>query len=215
MQKPLLVNIKQEELHSSDGEHYVDNTFSDNGDDEEYEPPNVTPNEEKPDEITETVEVKKQLPSLAEMGINLQDGDRLFECYLCHKTWKTAGNLTYHFTCYHTIGKTSKCHLCGKWIKDASNMVRHLNAHFNLKQFQCNICDSSFARPHSLRLHILAHSEGSTDEFICSKCSAVFITKVQLHIHLKNHVSILGVNLSPNSVEFTTHMQRVLQDVSV
>lgn len=197
------MSIKVEDAHSSDGENYVDNTFSD-GDDEDHEakdeePNNVTQNDDKQEvhnvinDARKKANIQPYLPVMAETQMDAQDVPQLFECYLCHKTFKSAGGLTYHFTCYHTIGKINKCQLCGKWINDPSNMVRHLNLHFNTKQFQCNICDSSFARSFSLRKHLLVHNEEGTNtkEFKCSKCSKVCTTKHQMQLHMKNHVSIL------------------------
>lgn len=211
----MLLNIKQEEQQYSDGENFNDNTYSDSDDDDRTEATvdvnNASTNDAKQDEDNPPAKTPRKddqvsVHFMAETVIDLPEVPRLFECYLCHKTWKTAGehnqivqiesifhfvfcpgNLTYHFTCYHTIGKTSKCHLCGKWIHDSSNMVRHLNTHFEMKQFRCNICDFSFARSYSLRKHLLLHNN-SEEEYKCSKCAKVFVTKQHLKLHKHSHV---------------------------
>ncbi|KAG4077404.1 hypothetical protein HA402_009805 [Bradysia odoriphaga] len=188
--KPVLVNIKLEELQGSDDEHFNDNAYSDSDDDEQgttNEVNDMRPNGAQSEEDPRKDSIQAMVPFMAETTIESPEVPRLFECYLCHKTWKTAGNLTYHFTCYHTTGKTSKCNLCGKWIKDASNMVRHLNSHFKTKQFRCSMCDSEFARYTSLKKHLQSHSEPNAKEFKCSKCSKVFITRMHFKAHLKEH----------------------------
>ncbi|KAJ6634368.1 Zinc finger protein, partial [Pseudolycoriella hygida] len=192
--KPVLLNIKQEDdQRLSDGEHYLDNTYSDS-DGEVYETIKtgkiepVTSLREQNDETKAEENIHSLVPFMAETILEptaISSAPKLFECYLCHKTWKTAGNLTYHFISYHTIGKTSKCHLCGKWIRDASNMVRHLNVHFSTKQYQCHICDFSFARSTSLKNHLLSHSQPNQKTFDCSSCSKTFISKQHLKIHKK------------------------------
>lgn len=202
MQKPTLLSIKQEEPVSSDGEHgepFNDNTLSDS-DGEGHETADaghqVAVNTTKYEENEANDDGKKDnilamVPFMAETVIEPPPAaSNMFECYLCHKTWKSAGNLTYHFTCYHTVGKTSGCTICGKWIINPSNMVRHLNMHFSTKPYQCNLCDFSYSRSTSLKRHLLSHSRAGTSSYKCSKCSHVFISKKHLKIHKKTHVSI-------------------------
>lgn len=197
MQKPTVLNIKEEEQLSSDGEQYIDNTFSDSDGEDRETAMDEAINTTKHEENDAADDAKKDnilamVPYMAETIIEPPAvSTTMFECYLCHKTWKSAGNLTYHFTCYHTIGKTSKCTLCGKWIKDPSNMVRHLNMHFSTKPYQCNLCDYSYARSTSLKKHLLSHSKPNTSTHSCSKCKKVFISKKHLKIHRKTHVSIV------------------------
>lgn len=204
LQKPVLLSIKQEEELLSDGEQYVDNTFSDSDGDEHdatndatandaIKTPNTTKDEDSGanDDTKNGSILATMVPFLAETVIEPPTTSNMFECYLCHKSWKTAGSLTYHFICYHTMGKTPKCHLCGKWIKDPSNMVRHLNMHFSTKNHQCHICSFSFARAASLRNHLIVHNTPNAAEFKCSKCEKVFISKKHLKIHKKDHVSNL------------------------
>lgn len=98
-QKPVLLSIKLEELPTSDGEHYVDNSFNDDYSDDEEETNAVrqVTNEEKPEEKLQVNDVAKRdnflsmAPFMAEAVIEHQSNTTIFECYLCHKTWRTAG----------------------------------------------------------------------------------------------------------------------------
>lgn len=68
-------------------------------------------------------------------------------------------------------------------------MVRHLNFHLSLKQFQCDLCDLSFARSKSLKMHLLRHDSPKAGAFKCSSCEKTFISKKHLKMHKKTHVS--------------------------
>lgn len=90
-----MVNIKQEELPDSDGEHFNDNAYSDS-DEEELETPNevnnTPPNNAQIDEDSKRDTFQAMVPFMAETTIESPpEVPRLFECYLCHKTWRTAG----------------------------------------------------------------------------------------------------------------------------
>lgn len=101
MQKPVLLNIKHEELQESDGEeHYPDNAFNErDSDSDEHEVNHATTSEERHEEsaadhVAKTeVDISPMMPFIVEAVSEAQIGSNIFECYLCHKSWKTAGTI--------------------------------------------------------------------------------------------------------------------------
>lgn len=187
--KPELVMIKQELTLSDvepDDESNYDNEFID-----DHSRPDVPFAEEIFDKTQQS----------------LCNRPKLFECYLCHKSWPTVGNdteflfqnynlminvsghLTYHFGRHHTMGTTSKCHLCGKWLRTPSSLVRHVNMHLSDRPYHCDLCDFSFASSISLKRHMVRHNESNANPFECSKCQKAFISQRHLRLHRKTHVS--------------------------
>lgn len=90
-----MVNIKQEEVHSSDGEAFNDNAYDSDSDVDEQgatnEVINVHANNAKIEEDAKEGSFQAMVPFMAETTIDSPEVPRLFECYLCHKTWRTAG----------------------------------------------------------------------------------------------------------------------------
>lgn len=89
-----MLTIKQEENLSSDGEQYNDHTFNDGDSDyEENDASKVTANEEKHEDNEDAKKdnIISMAPFMAQTVIEPQTDSNMFECYLCHKTWKTAG----------------------------------------------------------------------------------------------------------------------------
>lgn len=83
-----MVQIKQEDL-LSDGEQCDDNDSIDGG--EHYD--NINSTNSSDDDDNED-NIQTIVPFMAETLIETQplaDIPNLFECYLCHKSWKTAG----------------------------------------------------------------------------------------------------------------------------
>ncbi|KAJ6641385.1 Zinc finger protein, partial [Pseudolycoriella hygida] len=170
--KPEVTTIK-EELNLSDVE-LDDGTRSNSDDDYDY-------TDHNPDDVLNTDEPIVQTKSLVD------DRPKVFECYLCHKSWPTVGHLTYHFGRHHTLGTITKCPLCGKWLKTPSSLVRHVNMHLSDRPYSCDLCDFSFASAISLKRHMVRHKECTSNAFECFQCQKTFISRRHLRLHRKTH----------------------------
>lgn len=96
-----MVSVKTEELLLTDDEHYNDNAFSDHSDDDEQANATEVNNWQRNDTPVEKNAVKFDakkdkglVPPIAEREIKSQKLRRSFECYLCHKSFISAGNKT-------------------------------------------------------------------------------------------------------------------------
>lgn len=97
----MLLSIKHEELPESDGEEqYNDNTFNDY-DSEEHEDIHEATTEDSHKEneasrVAKTeIDISPMMPFTVETVTEPQISTNMFECYLCHKSWKTAGTITH------------------------------------------------------------------------------------------------------------------------
>lgn len=94
------MRVKTEELDISDNEHYNDNAFGDSDEDEQGTTTGVVrPNNQLIEQNGAKRDARQdniQVPCMAETTNKKQGLQKSFECYLCHKAFKTAGNNTIH-----------------------------------------------------------------------------------------------------------------------
>ncbi|KAG4077362.1 hypothetical protein HA402_009763 [Bradysia odoriphaga] len=206
--KHVFVSIKSEEVNLSDDEHYNDNTFSGSDDDEQ-----ATANARLYDARTEEngliSNARKDniqgIQEMAEKAVKSQEPPQLFECYFCHKTFKTAGKLTYHFTCCHSIQKPSKstvkrtiklpspepprsyeCYLCHKSMKTVGHLVYHYNLYHTIgKTPTCILCGKWINDGSNMVRHLNSHLDEK--EYRCDICHAGLKTQKGLKKHSQSH----------------------------
>lgn len=99
------------------------------------------------------------------------------KCELCTKgRRKNPNSGKKHYTCKE----------CGKKFTQISSLKRHaVSAHSEVRPYQCNICEKSFARKEYLQLHLVTH--GGPKDFKCDKCERTFARKEYLRTHIRTH----------------------------
>jgi uncharacterized Zn-finger protein len=63
----------------------------------------------------------------------------------------------------HNGEKNFQCDFenCSSKFRTSGQLKDHVNSHFNIKNYKCQICESTFTRKASLTKHFLIHRRGS------------------------------------------------------
>jgi KRAB domain-containing zinc finger protein len=69
-------------------------------------------------------------------------------------------------------------------------MIRHIN----LRKNKCHLCDKSFFRKYSLKIHLLRHEEEKPFPCPVKNCHSKFTKKFNLNSHIKKMVNIFYKN---------------------
>lgn len=77
-----------------------------------------------------------------------------------------------------------QCDICGNETQKR-NISRHMNAHANLKEFPCTICNHEFNNKIQLQRHLQIHSDFKKHH--CHYCGARFHDRTNLVRHLRIH----------------------------
>ncbi|XP_037025994.1 zinc finger protein 883-like isoform X2 [Bradysia coprophila] len=222
-EKQVLEIIKTEELNSSDGENFNDDSASDSEEGTTNEVRNWRHNREPIDESGVNSKSRKDnIQAMTEKPFPSLKSTKRFECYLCHKTFRTAGKLTYHFNRCHSIRRKTRstvkrtiesqelptsfeCYLCQK----SMNTVGHLLHHFTLyhtigKTSKCILCGKWITK---MVYHLNAHL--NVKPFHCNMCDAAFRRPEVLKKHLLSHSNphVKQFKCSKCSKVFITRMQ--------
>lgn len=144
------------------------------------------------------------------------DGHGIFECFDCHRTFKTQADCSEHIRTPHPkyrcikcnfgtsaiktlsqhaidcIGEKCVCLTCGIMFGSRRKKLEHLKQHE--RKYHCMDCDRSFMDRSSLRHHRELHSAQKEHE--CDECSAVFKYKRLLQVHRK-HEHSNGTPINP------------------
>ncbi|CAG7834200.1 unnamed protein product [Allacma fusca] len=136
------------------------------------------------------------------------------KCLVCHKNFRTLGNLNNHtwshtsaerpYKCQicpksyiflknlqnHTIVHKRKtlhfvCNECGVKFTNKFNLKRHVEEHTAEKKFKCLICGKKFFRHYYLVDHVRIHS--GSRPYTCTICGKASSTKSNHVAHLKIH----------------------------
>lgn len=91
--------------------------------------------------------------------------------------------------------KNNVCLECNKRFKKASELTAHSHVHTGIKLFRCDICDKSFAKRDSLRLHNISIHKDKIEPFYnytCDDCKIGFKSFENFKIHANkcnSHIS--------------------------
>lgn len=107
-----------------------------------------------------------------------------FTCSKCGKQFKFAYALKTHLS-VHENGKYT-CHICQKVLKQKRTWAAHLRRHYNIHNYSCDKCGSTFVTVAELINHMKKHDTSKSLE--CHICSYKTNTKKNLNLHLKRFV---------------------------
>jgi len=79
--------------------------------------------------------------------------DEYFPCPECGKKFKLKNGLRQHMI-FHQQPR-HECRVCGKFFYTSSDLKVHERIHFNIRPYQCELCDKRFTRKQHLNRHKL------------------------------------------------------------
>ncbi|CRK96021.1 CLUMA_CG009461, isoform A [Clunio marinus] len=149
--------------------------------------------------------------------IDFEHRKKEFHCQICESSYFNKGSLQIHILNNHEKPKHLTCSLCGRTFMTEKGLKRHQlhpcrlpcevcgkfffkntlrhhlkNVHFNLKPYQCDICEKKFCKI-NLAQHMITHIdfEHRKKEFHCQICGTSFFKKQHLQTHM------IGVHEKP------------------
>ena len=87
------------------------------------------------------------------------------------------------------------CSFCPFRYVKPFNYTHHLKLHFNVRDFECDQCDSKFPTQGELNIHYQLHEGITYNCLICNTYEARIRDTVLKHIRFK-HADIVGKNLN-------------------
>ncbi|XP_010892456.1 zinc finger protein 691 isoform X2 [Esox lucius] len=121
----------------------------------------------------------------------LQQGDTLFTCYVCDRTFPSSEELTQHQGSHNKEDKPFKCPHCQESFRTFSELTTHRRQVCPERVFQCKDCTETFRSPALLRTHRLAlhprpaqlpRAEAER-QFMCKDCNETFRTPALFRTH--------------------------------
>ena len=108
-----------------------------------------------------------------------------FNCTICNRTFTTQTALQNHIYAHHEDSKNKEfqCGLCSKRFLHRSSMMRHEAMHRG--RHSCLQCQRTFPKKEDLDTHVKVIHMG-VKEFTCQICNSSFGYKRNLVIHMKN-----------------------------
>ncbi|XP_050357120.1 zinc finger protein 615-like [Nymphalis io] len=104
-------------------------------------------------------------------------------CDICGKVVRDTQQLKSHQRSVHLNIKPYTCSVCNKSFPKKFTLKVHEQTHTG-KLYVCSVCDKKFSRQSSLQRHLQRFHVDS--KLKCQKCEKVFTTKVKLTPHKKN-----------------------------
>lgn len=121
-----------------------------------------------------------------------------FECYLCHREYKTFSLMRNHLKGKHVRyrrvendvraePRAFQCHFCGGVFNMQVNLNKHLvNMHKDqLTETKCTICERVFANVRQHKLHMTLQHPKSDKQFECYVCHKSHASQTQLRGHFQ------------------------------
>ncbi|XP_056457843.1 zinc finger protein 576.2 isoform X1 [Gadus chalcogrammus] len=128
----------------------------------------------------------------------LQQGNTLFTCYVCDRSFQSSEELTQHQPTHSKEDKPFKCVHCKESFRVFSELTTHRRNMCPERQFVCKDCNETFRSPALLRTHRLAQhprldteageqTEDPTKTHRCGRCSQGFETESELLVHQEKY----------------------------
>ncbi|XP_051921459.1 replication initiator 1-like [Hippocampus zosterae] len=124
----------------------------------------------------------------------LQQGNTLFTCYVCDRTFLSSEELTLHQPTHSKDDKPFKCGHCKESFRTFTELTTHRRHICPEKQLPCKDCNETFRSAAMLRTHRLAHHprpdvetaehpEEPAKSHHCKKCGQGFNSESELNEH--------------------------------
>lgn len=89
---------------------------------------------------------------------HLNNNERPYKCYYCHKGFSQNGTLSAHVSSEHLSRKPYECSFCNERFADSSSNTKHERKHNGKMPFICRHCNKTFTQSsnrntHELRRH--------------------------------------------------------------
>ncbi|XP_038141427.1 zinc finger protein 576.2 [Cyprinodon tularosa] len=127
----------------------------------------------------------------------LQQGNTLFTCYVCDRTFHSSEELTQHQPTHSNDDKPFKCAYCKESFKTFSEVTTHRRQMCREKLLFCKDCGQGFRSPGLLRAHRLTqhprpdesaeHPEDPSKPHRCKKCGQGFEAESELQAHQEKY----------------------------
>ncbi|XP_061772049.1 putative zinc finger protein 66 [Nerophis ophidion] len=128
----------------------------------------------------------------------LQQGNTLFTCYVCDRTFPSSEELTQHQPIHSKDDKPFKCAHCKESFKIFSELTTHRRQVCPEKQLPCKDCNETFRSAALLRTHRLSQHPRPDVETVeqpddsakihrCQKCGQGFETESELTEHQQKY----------------------------
>ncbi|KAG7475946.1 hypothetical protein JOB18_041287 [Solea senegalensis] len=142
----------------------------------------------------------------------LQQGNTLFTCYVCDRTFLSSEELTQHQPTHSKDDKPFKCVHCKESFKTFSELTSHRRQTCPERQMVCKDCNETFRSAGLLRAHRLTQHprpdietteqpEDATKNHRCKKCGQGFETEPELIAHQEKYPEGQQCNGSSSSVK--------------
>lgn len=121
----------------------------------------------------------------------LQQGNTLFTCYVCDRTFMSSEELTQHQPTHSKDDKPFKCVHCKESFKTFSELTVHRRQQCPERQFHCKDCSETFRSAAMLRTHRLAQhpradvmeQQEAPKNLMRKKCGESFDSETDLITH--------------------------------
>ncbi|KAM9424709.1 uncharacterized protein KZ484_004118 [Pholidichthys leucotaenia] len=107
------------------------------------------------------------------------------KCVTCHEEFELHEQLMAHRRT-HVSMMTHVCGVCGKSLSDYRSLARHKMTHSGERPHGCQICGRRFKLIGTLRQHEKTHMDRERS-YLCDICCKMFLTGMQLEIHMRTH----------------------------
>ncbi|XP_047455326.1 zinc finger protein 576.2 isoform X1 [Mugil cephalus] len=143
----------------------------------------------------------------------LQQGNTLFTCYVCDRTFLSSEELTQHQPTHSKDDKPFKCVHCKESFKTFSELTSHRRQVCPEKQMVCKDCNETFRSAGLLRAHRLSQhprpdveageqpEDTTTKTHRCKKCGQGFEAESDLLAHQEKYPEGQQCNGSTSSVK--------------
>ena len=113
----------------------------------------------------------------------VQEGNKLFECNECKKTYATTYSVRTHISSEHE-GNRPMCTVCAKTFCHKNVLLKHMNeVHEKKIVARCDKCDKGFTQKNALKRHIDSVHEGKRPH-LCTICGSSFAENKKLQLHI-------------------------------
>lgn len=142
----------------------------------------------------------------------LQQGNTLFTCYVCDRSFQSSEELTQHQPTHSKEDKPFKCIHCKESFRVFSELTTHRRQMCPERQFVCKDCNETFRSPALLRTHRLAQhprpeaepgeqAEDSNKTHRCGRCGQGFETESELVVHQEKYAAGQQCNGTASSIK--------------